>query len=69
MEIIKDEDRIKFKSSEMAAERDKAVFQKYYSGEYTDVKGAIEISFNNDIRITPEQFVKNANWLGYRRKK
>ena len=60
--------RIVFRSTERAAEEDIRTFSAWAAGTISTEDGVRKVSHTNRIRITAEQFLANAQWLGYRRK-
>ena len=57
--------RIQFKASERKAYDDRDVFKRWMLGKITAEQGARLISLNNMTPVTVEQFLANADWLGY----
>lgn len=66
---MKDEDRICYKSTESAAITDKSIYQSWMDGLLSTRMATQRLSISVGYNISEDQFVKNANWLGYRRKK
>lgn len=56
---------IRLSTDQNVVDKDKKVFRMYRAGMITAIKGAIEISANNNIRITPEQFDEYAKKCGW----
>lgn len=64
-----DEMRIRYKSDSLSADIDKNIFRQWESGFITTSRAAFELSRSAEQEISQEQFILNANWLGYHRKK
>lgn len=57
--------RIKYWSSEYAADADRNTFKKYMKGEYTITQAVAKIAAVNKVKVSVQQFLANAEWLGY----
>lgn len=65
--LLPDHLRIKYWGSEYAADSDRVTYKKYMKGEYTIKQAASKIAASNKVTVTVEQFLANAEWLGYAR--
>lgn len=65
---MNDEMRIRYKSDSVSAYIDKHIFSRWESGFITTDIAAFELSRSAEQEISQEQFILNANWLGYYRK-
>lgn len=66
--ILPKEWRIEFSFIPDRAERDRKTFTAWMNGEITAENGAKAISMTNKVPVSKEQFLANAEWLGYWRK-
>lgn len=61
--IMPDNLRIPFKK--VRPYNDKQVFELYATGALDAETGAFYVGQNNDTHVSAEQFIANAEWLGY----
>lgn len=64
---MNDNMRIKYKSDNLSASTDKSIFSRWEDGVITTRKAIILLEKSVDHPINEEQFVINANNLGYYR--
>ena len=67
MKKFKDELRIPYLDTTTARNADRRTFEDYREGIITPETGACLIGKHNRVEVTVEQFIANADWLGYRR--
>lgn len=65
---MNDDMRIRYKRGEVSVCIDKGIFNRWESGFITTDRAAFELSRSVEQEISQEQFIINANWLGYHRK-
>lgn len=63
--IMPENMRLNYRHSIYSADQDRHVFNMWAKGEITPDHAAMLISVNNTCPCTKEQFIANAEWLGY----
>lgn len=57
--------RINFRHAEKKAFNDRRIFEMWLNGQLSAEEGARAISMNNMVPVTVDQFIANAEWLGF----
>lgn len=63
--VLSDFLRISFKTPYRKVNEDRLIFEKWRAGKITAEEGAHLMSINNMTPINVDQFLANAEWLGY----